>query len=490
MRTYVFNELDLKIERFGERVGERALRSYISVLGTLALSLAASWVYWYGIETSMPLVAGALCFSVVFVLMDAFPIRVGDSWEISPLDIALVLSIVLLGPFWTMLAAVPCALRVGGRDTLRSAYETSRNTAEIFIAGIVFSLVSGPLLLAGLSGSSTEIASTVYATGLAAVSLLAVNNVLHAGLLKIKYDQSFSESCRESVRPYLFSHVASVATSAVAVLALLHYGPVAALVSVAGAVGGQALVYSARESRRRIARLEEENRSLRASLEGVGRSFGSVILTHLGSKDGYTHKHSSAVAVYARCIAIEMKLDEKRAARVETAGLLHNIGMLDLPDGLLGTMGKLNSVAREKLEAHPERAQEMLGALPGLEDIGSWIRWHHERPDGRGYPDRLRASWIPLESKILHVSQAYSAMILDQPRRPGMPFEEARGQLIEGIGTQFDEQVVRAFLRVLDTEAEGYRMADDHRFSPERFTPENSGSPGNPAANDSASEGS
>jgi HD-GYP domain-containing protein (c-di-GMP phosphodiesterase class II) len=93
------------------------------------------------------------------------------------------------------------------------------------------------------------------------------------------------------------------------------------------------------------------------------------------------------------------------------------------------------------------------------------VRWHHERPDGRGYPDKLRGSWIPLEAKILTVAQAYSAMVLDQPRRPGMRFAEAREKLSAGIDTEFDGVVVRAFLRILDTESEGYRMADDHRFA-------------------------
>jgi HD-GYP domain-containing protein (c-di-GMP phosphodiesterase class II) len=96
--------------------------------------------------------------------------------------------------------------------------------------------------------------------------------------------------------------------------------------------------------------------------------------------------------------------------------------------------------------------------------MASWVRWHHERPDGRRYPDKLRGPWIPLEARILAVAQAYAAMILDQPRRPGMTSAQAREQLSAGIDTEFDGVVVRALLRLLDTESEGYRMADDHRF--------------------------
>ncbi len=115
------------------------------------------------------------------------------------------------------------------------------------------------------------------------------------------------------------------------------------------------------------------------------------------------------------------------------------------------------------------RGQRMLAHLEesgGFEDIGEWIRWHHERPDGRGYPDRLRGSWMPVESKVIAVAEAYAAMVLDSPNRPGIGFEAARAKLTEGLGSRFDEAVAKAFLRNLDTSGEGYKLADDDRFIP------------------------
>jgi HD-GYP domain-containing protein (c-di-GMP phosphodiesterase class II) len=159
-----------------------------------------------------------------------------------------------------------------------------------------------------------------------------------------------------------------------------------------------------------------------------------------------------------------MKLDDTRAERLRMVGLLHNIGLFGMPEELLLATGKLNSVAQHHLAEHPARGEKALAAIPEFEEMASWVRWHHERPDGRGYPDKLRGSWIPLEAKILAVAQAYAAMVLDQPRRPGIGFAEAREKLSMGLDTEFDGVVVRAFLRILDTESEGYRMADDHRF--------------------------
>ena len=146
------------------------------------------------------------------------------------------------------------------------------------------------------------------------------------------------------------------------------------------------------------------------------------------------------------------------------AGLLHNIGLFGLPEDLLLETGKLNSIAQSRLAEHATRGEEALAAVPEFEEMASWVRWHHERPDGRGYPDKLRGPWIPLEARILAVAQAYAAMVLDQPRRPGMESVEAREKLSAGIDTEFDGVVVRALLRLLDTESEGYRRADDHRF--------------------------
>lgn len=103
--------------------------------------------------------------------------------------------------------------------------------------------------------------------------------------------------------------------------------------------------------------------------------------------------------------------------------------------------------------------------MPKYEEMTFWARWHHERPDGRRYPDKLRGSWIPLEAKVLAVAQAYAALVLDGPWRPARAPGDVRPELGKGVDTQFDGVVLRAFLSILDTEFEGYRKADDHRFT-------------------------
>jgi HD-GYP domain-containing protein (c-di-GMP phosphodiesterase class II) len=159
-----------------------------------------------------------------------------------------------------------------------------------------------------------------------------------------------------------------------------------------------------------------------------------------------------------------MGMDETRVGRLRMAGLLHNVGLLGLPEELLLATGKPNSIAQSRFAEHPTRGEEALAAVPEFEEMASWVRWHHERPDGRGYPDKLRGPWIPTEAKVLAVAQAYAALVLDGPSRPGESPAEARERLSAGADTEFDGVAVRALLRILDTESEGYRMADDHRF--------------------------
>ena len=436
------------------------LRTYVGVLTALASALVASWIYWNGLTIEPRFVLGAAIFAGLVLLGDAFPLRISERYALGAWDIGLILAIAILGPTWTALAALPSAFFVGRRDWLRTAYEISHSTTIIFLAGIVFSFVSEPLLTSDHELS----ASVVYGTIVAGIVLLAANKTTITVLFKVKYNQAFHKTWEDLIEPYLFSDVVTLLTVGAGVLTLLASGPVAAVTVIGGSVASMVLVYRSREQAKEIRELEARAGSLQAALTTSNMTFGAMMIQELGRKDGYTHRHAAATAVYAADLAREMKMDEARAERLRMAGLLHNIGLFGMPEELLLATGKLNSIAQHQLAEHPVRGEKALAAVPEFEEMAGWVRWHHERPDGRGYPDKLRGSWIPLEAKILAVSQAYAAMVLDQPHRPGLGFAEAREELGAGIDTEFDGVVVRALLRLLDTESEGYRRADDHRF--------------------------
>jgi hypothetical protein len=422
--------------------------------------LASSWVYREGLELDRRLVIGAAVFAGFILLGDLLSVRINEQFTVGAWDIGLIGAVVVLGPTWAALAALPSAFVVGGRDPLRTVYETSHSIILAFLAGIVFSFASGPLLLANPEFSTP----ILYGTLVAGMTLLAANEAINSFLMKVKYDQSFYETWKESWQPYLFSDFVNVLTAGLGVSVLLSYGQLAAVIVVAGSIGSQALVYRSREQVKQNRELRTRMESLEEALATSNMAFGTMIIRDLGQRDGYTHRHAAATATYAADLAREMKLDDTHIERLRMAGLLHNIGLFGLPDDMLLATGRPNSIAKSRLDEHPVRGEEALAAISEFEEMAGWVRWHHERLDGRGYPDKLRGPWIPLEARILSVAQAYAAMILDQPRRPGMKPAEAREQLSAGIDTAFDGVVVRALLRLLDTESEGYRMADDLRF--------------------------
>jgi HD-GYP domain-containing protein (c-di-GMP phosphodiesterase class II) len=441
-------------------VSQGHLKIYVAAMSALAVALASSWVYSYGIIFEARLIVGMLVLAILVFLGEAFPVRVSQATTVGVWDIGLLVAIAALGPTWAAVAALPAAVYAGGRDWLRVVFEASHSIVTVYVAGIVFTLASAPLL----SGVSAPAVQVAYGTVAAGLTFFAVNTAIMCGVSKIKYGRGFSETWREDMAPYLISDAANLLTAGACILALDLYGPLAAVVVVAGAVASLTLVHKSREHVRENAELRKRIASLEEALNVSNTAFGTMIVRDLGRRDGYTDRHAAATAVYAADLGRELKLDEVLVGRLRMAGLLHNVGLLGLPEELLVQTGKLNSIAQSRLAEHTKRGEEALAAVPEFEEMARWVRWHHERVDGRGYPDKLRGPWIPLEAKILAVAQSYASLVLDQPRRPGLPFSEARQQLCAGTDTEFEGVVVRALVRILDTETEGYRMADDHRF--------------------------
>jgi HD-GYP domain-containing protein (c-di-GMP phosphodiesterase class II) len=172
----------------------------------------------------------------------------------------------------------------------------------------------------------------------------------------------------------------------------------------------------------------------------------------LDLRDSSTGRHSRTVGEYAREIAVVLELTPERVQRIHAAGVLHDLGKLGIADAILYKPGALNDSEWAEMKRHPEIGARIL-LHAGLGDIAQWVRAHHERMDGYGYPDALGAEEIPLEARILAVADAYEAMIADRPYRAGMPSEDARVELERCAGSQFDPVVVRAFLAALDGRA-------------------------------------
>jgi putative nucleotidyltransferase with HDIG domain len=225
----------------------------------------------------------------------------------------------------------------------------------------------------------------------------------------------------------------------------------------------QRVIHLYQEQRETVERLGEAN----ASLERANLSFASALVATLDARDRYTAGHSAAVAIYSRDIAKRLGLDEEQQQRCYVTGLVHDIGKIGLPAGLLEKPGALTLDERRQMQEHSAIGERILSKVDTYPEVAQIVRHHHERVDGGGYPDGLKCEEIPLLARIIAVADAYNAMTSDRPYRDAMPSGVARMRLAQAAGSQFDTAVVAAFEAVLAGADETYRMGqrDDFKIS-------------------------
>lgn len=185
--------------------------------------------------------------------------------------------------------------------------------------------------------------------------------------------------------------------------------------------------------------------NLNARLESANLSFATALVATLDARDRYTAGHSTAVANYAKEIAIRMGLSRELQELAHLCGLVHDIGKVGLPTGLLEKPGPLTLQERWQMERHSAIGEMILGNMDDYSEVAQVVRHHHERVDGQGYPDGLVGAEIPLLSRIIAVADAFDAMTSDRPYRDAMPNHVARARIARAVGGQFDSSVAAAF---------------------------------------------
>jgi putative nucleotidyltransferase with HDIG domain len=172
-------------------------------------------------------------------------------------------------------------------------------------------------------------------------------------------------------------------------------------------------------------------------------------------KDRYIRGHPERTSEVAAALAEEMGLSSEQVRNIKIAGLLHDIGKITVSESILNKPGKLTKREFANIKDHPIVGATLVSQVKGFEQVIPIVRHHHERFDGKGYPDGLTGEEIPLEARIMSVVDVFDALTSERSYRKGLSREEATAELERGAGTQFDPVVLEAFLALAEARGDG-----------------------------------
>ncbi len=191
-----------------------------------------------------------------------------------------------------------------------------------------------------------------------------------------------------------------------------------------------------------VARLQE--REAQVLFEAI-----KALASAVDAKDRHTARHSRQVTRLALLLADAILLSTEERYVLELAAWMHDVGKIGVPDSILTKPASLTVEELATVKLHPVKGAEIVGEIEGLTRVADVIRHHHERMDGTGYPDGLKGDAIPLASRIILISDAFEAMTTDRSYRRGLGQNAAFGELLAHSGTQFDPELVKVFIRVV-----------------------------------------
>jgi HD-GYP domain-containing protein (c-di-GMP phosphodiesterase class II) len=207
---------------------------------------------------------------------------------------------------------------------------------------------------------------------------------------------------------------------------------------------------------REVERRAEENRKLYEELKGIYKDTVRAFAAAIDCKDKYTQGHSERVGKYSEIIAREMGWSEEEVEGIAVAGYLHDIGKLVVDRDIINAPYPIDAKKSSELNRHPAAGYEILRPIRHpFADIPLMARYHHERPDGRGYPDGLKDEEIPVGAKIVSLADSFDAMTTDRPYRRRRVFSEVIADFRRNAGRQFSPPVVAAFCRAILKETRG-----------------------------------
>jgi putative nucleotidyltransferase with HDIG domain len=450
-----------RFKRFPQSCKTFAYQNARVLVWLAALTGLATVTAWLLIEGGKPLPAWWQLLALIGVggVAERQSVRVTSRVEMSVSFLPFVFAAVAYGPLAGFLVAGGASLCDARRPFLRWAVYTPARALTGAASGFAAAAVAPPG-----TGSFGRLALATIAAG---VALFAADTLLNVGTLLVRRAGSAAELLG------LFLPLAALALPLyIPIVAVIAYGNarysfLVAAGSLVPALAFQRLIQMYHEQRDSARALENANRQL----EAANLSFASALVATLDERDRYTAGHSAAVAVYARDIAQRLGMSNEQQQLAHLCGLVHDIGKVGLPPGLLEKPGPLTLAERRQMEEHPAIGERILAKVENYTEIARIVRHHHERVDGNGYPDALVGEAIPVIARILAVADAYDAMTSDRPYRDAMASRVARLRLAQAVGSQFDTAVVAAFEAILAGAPEKYREGNTTTWDVEAARP-------------------
>jgi putative nucleotidyltransferase with HDIG domain len=395
----------------------------------------------------------------VAIVSDAFKLST-KRFNISASFLSIVLAMTLLGPAPAALLGV---MSMGLHDVRRRAswrYALVNASTYAFfplVGGWAFEAIGAPGLL------ESDPALYVLAVFALFLAMNFLNFLMVAVDVVVVDGGSMVGGIRTVYVPVLPVEFATGLLTAG--VAYAYQGRNIAAVGLLAVVGlvFQYLLRTALYSMERKDQLEGRTRELAALQVGL---LGTVLQT-LSLRDKMTARHSAAVARYSREIARELGFNEREQDVVHTAALLHDIGKFIFPDSILFADTKLTDEQFEIVRRHPEQGARLVARIEGYGPVAEIILAHHERIDGRGYPNGLIGEQIPLAARIISVADTYDVMTSRDSYREPVSSREAIEELRRVSNAQLDARVVETFIGLLEQRSVTFRHADDADFERE-----------------------
>lgn len=423
----------------------RAARAYWSIM-VLAGGCVAVWALSRCVGLTPMQWAEFAGLLTLVVIASSYPIRIpSTNSSFTASDVFTFLTCLILG--------VPAAVLIGVADAFVSSRRTSQRAASwiggpainaitVFVSGNIFYLALNRfahIATPPLGAAAVRTEHLLASLALLALMHYVVNGFAISTIYALKTRRPILRFWRDSYLWTWWSFLASAIAAAVIYIGVSQYGWVYAVLSI------PVVAFTLATYRIYFERIDAKTREA-VEMSRVHLATVEALATAIDAKDQTTHCHVRRVRVYTDGLGKLLRLSESELAALSAGSLLHDVGKLAVPDHILNKPGVLTAAEFEKTKIHTIVGAEILSRIDFPYPVLPIVRHHHERWDGRGYPDGLSGNQIPITARIMSVVDCFDSVREDRPFRPGMSRQAAIDLLRNSAGTHFDPAIVELFI--------------------------------------------